>query len=91
MISKRKVDVGDGRGFGQSIALQGKDAKFLLERSGEIVGKLFRTGDDKLERLELLGLDPSHVSAKEGRGGEEEIDLMLADEFGEALCLEGLG
>ncbi len=52
------------------------------------MGKFFGSGDDEFEGRELFGFDAAHVSAEEGGGGEEEVDLVVLDEFGQAFGFE---
>ncbi len=86
-----EVDVGGGGGFGEAVAFEGEDAEFLLEGLGEAGGEFFGAGDDEAEGGELLGFDAAHVAAEEGGGGEEEVNLVLRDEFGEAFGFHGAG
>lgn len=88
---EREVDGGDGGGFGEAVSFHGEDPEFVFEGFCEAVGEFFGTGDDELEGSELFGLDAAHVSAKKGGGGEEEVDLVFLDEFGEAFGFEGGG
>ncbi len=58
---------------------------FVSKRGRQGLRQFLRAGDHELERRELCGIDALHVATQESWRGEEDVDLMEGDEFGQAL------
>ena len=84
----RRVHRHHRRAFGAAVTFERADAEMFLERRGQPVGQFFRAGHHQAQAAEIRRRAAAQVELQKRRRGQQEGDLVLADERADGLRVE---